>query len=255
MIYKSSWSNRFEVKPDRWVYNPTPESRKEGQLILKLLNKCWIKPSYYYHLRSGGHVEALSIHLENKYFATVDIVDFFGHISRTRITRALKRFLKYDDARKIAKISTIKAMKNYPHSHHLPYGFVQSPLLSSICLFDSSLGQFIEALIKKNKATVSVYMDDIVISSNDKTSLEILFNKLHVVAEKSSFSLNSKSSDFISNKCKVFNIIVSHRHMEIECNRFIQFQNAYSLSRSQYQKDGIKSYVHSINQLQASLLL
>lgn len=255
MIYKSSWSNRFEVKPARWVYNPTPESRSVGYEIIKLLNSHWDKPFYYYHLRSGGHIEALSLHLENKFFSTVDIKDFFGSISRTRITRALKKFLKYDDARKIAKISTVKAIGDYPHSHHLPYGFVQSPLLASICLFDSSLGIFLNDINNKSNFSVSVYMDDIIISSNDKKDLKNLFKDIQAVARKSKFLINDVKSTPASESAKAFNIIFTHKNMKIEYDRFIKLQHVYSTSKSEFQKNGIKSYVNSVNGYQATLLI
>ncbi len=111
MIYKASWSHRFEVKPDRWVYNPTSESGESGQQINKLLNKSWKKPSYYYHLRNGGHVEAIKIHLEHRYFATIDISDFFKTISRSRIRRALKPIVGYENARKSQSFLRLKPVK------------------------------------------------------------------------------------------------------------------------------------------------
>lgn len=255
MIYKASWLNRFEIKAGRWVYNPTLESRQAGRQILKILNESWKKPDYYYHLRTGGHVEALNIHLENQFFATIDISDFFGYISRTRITRALKSLVSYKTARKIAKLSTIKAIETYPHSHHLPYGFVQSPLLASICLFDSTLGKLLDLIHKSNSTTISVYMDDIVISSNDEDSLSQLFDEIFIAADKSKFILNSDKTKPVSQKTEAFNIVLSHGNMTIEYERFVKFQQAYALSKSKPQKRGIGSYVGSVNKQQAKLLI
>ncbi|MBB1404861.1 hypothetical protein H5079_04455 [Pseudoalteromonas sp. SG44-5] len=255
MIYNSSWSNRFEIKPGRWVYNPSSSSRKSGENVLKTLNKSWRSPSYYYHLRSGGHVEALSVHLQNNFFSTIDIADFFGYISRSRITRALKKIISYEKAREIAKLSTVKVMGNYPHSHHLPYGFIQSPLLASICLADSALGIFLEEIYKNNLATVSVYMDDIVISSNDESALNNIYDKLIDKLEKSKFLINDKKSNKVSEKTTAFNIEIYHNEMKIEYERFVKFQRAYSLSNSDHQKKGIGSYVGSVNKKQSKLLI
>lgn len=251
----ASWSNRFEIKPGRWVYNPTDESREFGQQVLNLLQKKWIKPSYYYHLRSGGHVEALSVHLNNAYFATIDIKDFFGYISRSRITRALKAMLGYERAREIAKLSTVNICGNYPHKHHLPYGFVQSPLLASICLFESSFGKLINHIFENEHASVSVYMDDIVISSNDINELNKLYNQMLVEARKSKFVINNKKSKPPENFAIVFNIKIMNKAMEVEKERFLKFKNAYALSESENEKHGIGSYVGSVNKGQAELLL
>ena len=255
MIYNTSWSNRFEIKKDRWVYNPTLESRTIGKQILKHLNKSWQKPDYYYHLRNGGHVEALKIHLENQFFATIDITDFFGYISRSRITRSLKSRLSYDLARKIAKVSTVKAIETYPHSHHLPYGFIQSPLLASICLYDSTLGKLLDSINKNNLAIISVYMDDIVISSNNENSLISIFNNLHVAAKKSNFILHPNKTKPVAPQTKAFNIVMSQGCMKIEYDRFVELQRDYAISDSEEVQHGIGSYVGSVNKQQAKLLI
>ncbi|WDZ51742.1 reverse transcriptase domain-containing protein [Acinetobacter vivianii] len=255
MIYKVSWSNRFEVKPNRWVYNPTAESRESAHKIIKLIYKHWKKPSYYYHLRDGGHVEALNIHLENLYFATIDISDFLGNISRSRITRSLKPIVGYEVARKIAKISTVKASAGYSHSHHLPYGFNQSPILASICLFDSTLGRLLDKLNKSENIFVSVYMDDIVISAKDKDLLINKFNEILVAAKKSKFILSKEKSHPVASQTKAFNVVITHRNMQVDYDRFVKFQLAYSQSISEEQRHGIGSYVGSINKKQAKLLI
>lgn len=255
MIYKSSWSNRFEVKPDRWVYNPTFESRIVGKQIIKLLNKSWRKPSYYYHLCNGGHVEAINIHLEHRYFATVDISDFFGSISRSRITRSLKPVVGYENARKISKLSTVKTSNNYLHSHHLPYGFNQSPILASICLFDSTLGKYLDKLSKSEEIRVSVYMDDIVISAQNDDCLTKAFDEILVAAEKSRFMLSKEKTKPVALQTEAFNIVVTHGSMKVEYERFVKFQHAYAASDSDAQRHGIGSYVGSVNKTQAKLLV
>ena len=84
------WVNRFELKPGRWVFEPSAESKALGQKIKAAVEKAWRPPNFYFHLRSGGHVEAVRSHLENTHFLRVDIQDFFGSVNRTRITRCLK---------------------------------------------------------------------------------------------------------------------------------------------------------------------
>ncbi len=255
MIYGSSWLNRFEIKPGRWVYNPTPEARKNGSIIVGYLNTAWEKPSYYYHLRDGGHVAALRVHEPSHYFATIDLQDFFGHISRSRVTRALKSIVGYKAARKVAKISTVKAPEGYPHSHYLPYGFVQSPLLSAISLFDSSLGQLLESFNKRKNVVVSVYMDDIVISSNDEKTLKQAYDSICSEAVKSKFVVNTEKSRPVSTMTEAFNINISNGVMEITEKRFATFHYFYTLpSTSVAQKKGIGSYVGSVNKNQAKNL-
>lgn len=254
-MYESSWSNRFEVKPNRWVYNPTNSCRSIGKGIQWKLRKRWTPPPYYYHLRDGGHVAAIEVHLENNFFATLDIKDFFGSISRTRVTRALKKFFPYIEARSFAKQSTVKVMGNYPFSHQLPYGFVQSPILASLCLFDSKLGRELHVLHNKKKALVSIYMDDILISSSNKDELIEIYEKLKIDLVKSKFNLNESKSLPVSDSVTAFNIDFKNNDKRINYDRFVRFQYAYFLSNSKAQKKGIASYVGSVNKSQAKLLI
>ncbi len=53
------WEHRFEVKPGRWVYVPTPIGKAAGEKIRSSVAKVWSRPKFYFHLRKGGHVAAL----------------------------------------------------------------------------------------------------------------------------------------------------------------------------------------------------
>lgn len=93
MSYEPFWIHKFEVKPGSWVYIPSTATRTCGERIAKQVKSVWHAPDYFYHLNQGGHVKALQSHLNDKYFASIDISDFFGSISRSRITRTLKKKL------------------------------------------------------------------------------------------------------------------------------------------------------------------
>lgn len=249
-----SWSNRFEIKKDRWVYVPTTSAREFGQKTIIKLRSCWNRPNNYYHLRDGGHVLAIKSHIENNFFATIDLADFYGSISRSRVTRALKKLLDYETARVIAINSTVKASTSYPHQHYLPYGFLQSPIIASICLWDSKLGECIKNLHAQTDIVITVYMDDIIISSNDANKLNDAYAKLSDSVIKSRFIQNDRKSHKPSNSTHAFNIIIKNKHMEIDSPRFSMFKDSYRLSSSEYQREGILSYVASVNPIQALLL-
>ena len=88
----------------------------------------------------------------------------------------------------------------------LPFGFIQSAILASICLDKSSLGIFLKRIKRDKSLSLSVYMDDILISSNDQQRL------IEVTAElKSYFS----KSHWVSNTGKE----VSHTNAPTSINR------------------------------------
>jgi len=244
------WLNRFELKPGKWAYEPTEKTRATGLEIIAQIKKKWKLPTYYCHLQSGGHVQALNLHLHNKYFACLDIHDFFNSISRTRVTRTLKEYFNYNLARNIAKISTVKHQSEFKHSHCLPYGFPQSPILASICLYKSTLGIKLQKYHLNEYITVSVYMDDIIISSNNENFLTSCFNDLKTSATRSNFRLNSTKEFPPSKSVIVFNVELSHQHLLITESRLELFLVDYQSTSNNHKQEGILSYVNSINPIQ-----
>ncbi|OJB82939.1 hypothetical protein A9Q62_10540 [Yersinia ruckeri] len=246
------WINKFEIKPNVWVYEPSEACREEGAEILRFINRKWKIPTYYYHLRRGGHVEALRVHIENDWFVSLDIKEFFQSTSRSRVTRTLRNFLPYEKARIIAKVSTVSNFTNDKFSHFIPFGYVQSPLLATICLHYSSFGQLIKKLSRCEDIKLSVYMDDIILSSSNLEFLEKTKNLLKETALKSHYKLNPLKEQGPSQSITVFNIDLSHQSMAITQKRLLSFIVEYtSLDSDDLKKEGIRSYVHSVNIEQA----
>ncbi|MGH7455587.1 MAG: reverse transcriptase domain-containing protein, partial [bacterium] len=120
--------------------------------------------AFFFHLRKGGHVAALHEHRRNRYFARIDLKNFFYSISRNRVARALHE-IDIPRAGFYAKFSCVKNPYDEPTcpTYALPYGFVQSPVLATLVLSRSVLGCYLRAI--QSDVTLSVYMDDIAISS------------------------------------------------------------------------------------------
>jgi len=249
-----SWTEKYELKPGRWVYIPTEESKQLGRQIIQLVNSKWKAPLYFYHLKKGGHVQALKSHLGNQYFVSLDLTDFFGSMSRTRVTRSLKEHFCYDTARAIAKASTIPHLRKDEHSHSLPYGFTQSPILASICLDKSTLGKCIKECNRSSEAVLTVYMDDFVISSKSEAHIKKWLTNLKLAAKKSHLNFNEAKETPISPTIEVFNIKLSRQNLAITNERFSLFYEAYKNSKSEPQKNGIGGYVWTVNPQQARQL-
>lgn len=246
-----SWINRFELKPNCWIYVPSMKAIKEGKIIKSFLEKSWSTPFYYCHLNPGGHVTALKSHLNSNFFIRADISQFFNNINRSRVTRELKKFYpSYSLARESACKSVVPSpvVKN---KFILPFGFIQSPIIASICLSNSGLGTFLTGLISKGYI-VSVYMDDIIISDNNTISLNELqktYDKLLEVADLSRFSLNTDKTVSPKNKITAFNIELSNNNLAITEDRYERFLKK-ALIGSDETKEGILGYINSISKKQ-----
>jgi len=196
----SKWSNRFEIKAGRWVYVPTSEARREGIEIKRCIAARWHPPEYYYHLRKGGHVAAIQSHLGNSHFIRFDIQDSFGSINRTRVTRCLKPLVPYSEARAWANSSTVRDPV-FKGKTHLPYGFVQSQMLASICLYRSALGTYLHRIHGKNGVVVCVYVDDVIVSACDVDELKVIYSQIQVASARSRLKLSQDKAPRPLRRC------------------------------------------------------
>jgi hypothetical protein len=242
------WQSKFQLKSGKWVFVPTPQSVALGRKIKRSIEQKWTAPNYYYHLRSGGHVEALHSHLNHSVFFHIDIQNFFGSINKTRVTRSLKRHFAYEQAREWAKESTVTDPTSKSNKHSIiPYGFVQSQLIASLCLFESALGKCLDRVSKNTNAAVSVYVDDIIVSSCDNALCALIFEELKNASTRANFCLNSKKQESPSVSITAFNIDLKNQSLRINDTRMTLFAEALSNSTSEHQKNGIRNYIGSVN--------
>lgn len=234
---------------------PTEASLILGRQIKSNLESKWRPPHFYAHLKAGGHVAALKSHLGNKYFIRADIKNFFNSINRTRVTRELKLLLgRYEDSRDTANASTVSNPENRRESI-LPFGFVQSPIIASLCLCNSALGNYLNKLDKRG-FTVSVYMDDIIISTTQHIEIaESVFDDLIQKADRSNFSFNPKKTIGPVESITAFNVNLSSTNLEITNERFRAFKDTFNSSPNINVQEGIRSYIGTISHEQVDLLI
>ena len=239
------------MKPGRWVFVPSEDARRSGKRIKKAVENHWKPPSFYYHLRQGGHVAALRCHEARAFFLRVDIDDFFGRVNRSRVTRCLKGWYPYSEAREMASESVVRR----PTSSEfvLPYGFIQSPILASLALDRSKLGAFLRKAHANPALDVSLYMDDIVISSDDESVLDDTAYGLEAASTAAIFPLSTSKRQGPARCVSAFNIDICQGSMLITTARMSAFQSAFS-SGSSAAREGIFSYVESINPIQVASL-
>lgn len=250
------WLHKFELKPGCWVFVPTADTVARGTEIKSAIAAKWRVPHYYAHLRPGGHVFALKKHLRSNLFIRADIKQFFNQVNRTRVTRALKLLFKdYSLARGFACESTIAQPNHEPLSYILPFGFVQSAIIASLCLHKSGLGQYLNKLESSGRAKVSVYMDDIIISTSlPLDAAEEIAIELKTRAEKSKFCLNPEKTIGPVKNISVFNIDLSKNKIVINQERLAAFRKSLLESDNDNVREGILGYITTVCPEQASLL-
>lgn len=215
----AKWANRFELKPGRWIYEPSVESIAIGREIKAELESKWRPPGYYYHLRSGGHLAAIEAHAGSTTFWHGDIENFFGSINRSRLTRCLKPLVGYEKAREWAFQSTVPSPEK--SSFVLPYGFIQSQFLASLCLRHSALGNCLHKLRKS--CSISVYVDDIIASTN-KGDLKDEAALIEQAAFRSEFRLGVVKLQGPAPEISAFNISIRPGSIALTDGRWAEFE-------------------------------
>lgn len=249
----SHWLHKFEVKENRWVYIPDAKTHQLGQKIHIYIKNKWKSPLYMYHLREGGHVAAANHHIRNKYFSLIDISNFFGATSQSRVTRELGRLIPYVKAREIAKLSTVHNLNGNGLKHVIPYGYPQSPILASLCFHQSFCGSTINTISKSGHVSVSIFMDDIFLSSDDLDQLKNAFDMILEALRKSGYTVNEDKTQSPASMVNVFNLELSQNSLRVTSKRIVEFLQAFISSKNPYERKGIASYVGSINKAQAKL--
>lgn len=249
------WANKFRLPSGSWVFVPTKESLRRGRYIKALVQRIWTPPSYFFHHQRGGHVEALKSHVDGKYFVRADLQKFFNRISRTRVTRELKPLLGYNDARAIAVESTVPIVMDATVRHVLPFGFVQSSILASLCLYKSRLGRVIRELNHNPGVKVSVYVDDIIVSASTYDAAAHALGLLVEASDRSALPLNMDKLMGPAESVVAFNVDLAEQSLLVTEQRISHFIASYLASDSEKRREGILGYLKTINFQQAEEFL
>lgn len=221
------------------VFVPTKIGRRIGNEIKEAVNAAYTFDSIYFHLRRGGHVAAMHHHRDNHLFARIDISNFFYSISRRRVQSALDR-AGVGSARFYAQWSTVFSPFGDPR-YALPYGFVQSPILASLAVATSALGQHLLGLLPS--VTVGVYMDDICLSSNDANHLQQTYDATLAVIAADGFAVSADKLRPPAPAIDIFNCDLAHGRTSVTDDRIGTF---LAKNPNQRAEDAFVSYCASV---------
>ncbi len=235
------------LKNGKQIFAQSESSQVFGRKLAKKILKKWKPSQIYYHFRKGGHVSAVKAHAKNKYFIKLDIKNFFPSVTRNKVIRDLVRIgFKFRDADEYAKISTVIVNDRAI----IPFGFVQSSILSTLAFHKSKIGIYLDALSKNSDFKISVYVDDIIISSNSEDKLSKVLTDFKEKIDSSQFSLNTKkSSKKVKIKICAFNIDLRKKMIKINKKTIEEFK--HKSSHNDATKRALVGYIKTINPEQA----
>ncbi|MFW2854193.1 reverse transcriptase domain-containing protein [Sphingomonas sp. TX0543] len=216
--------HNYSFKYDRRgkpVFAPSKVGRRIGSEIKDAVEATFAFSPIFFHFRAGGHVAAIHHHRPSRFFARIDIARFFYSISRRRVQSALDR-IGVGNAAFYAKWSTVANPFEAPR-YALPYGFVQSPILASLVLASSTVGEHLGML--PPEVTVSVYVDDISLSSDNLGVLEAAYDATISVLEADGFQVSADKLRPPAAAIDVFNCDLAHGLSKVRDDRIDQFMS------------------------------
>ncbi|HHT0095054.1 TPA: reverse transcriptase domain-containing protein, partial [Raoultella planticola] len=129
-----------------------------------------------------------------------------------------------------------------------------SPMLATLCLDRSHLGSLLRRLNKHPNVKLSVYMDDVIISSNDLVQLQTAYDEILVAMDKSGYQPNLVKTQEPSVLINVFNLSLGRGTMKVSPQKMSDFIIDFYASDYEPHKIGVKNYVETVNPAQAKLL-
>jgi hypothetical protein len=108
-------------------------------------------------------------------------------------------------------------------TYALPYGFVQSPILSTLVLMQSPVGDLLRNITATGSVTVTVYMDDISLSSDDEGNLVIAFEQVSDCLIGANFAISAHKIRNPSPKMDIFNCDLSQGKAQVQQGRKNEF--------------------------------
>lgn len=246
-----NYVQRIPLGNGKWAFEQEPDLIDSAENWMRLIRGRWTPPNYFFHLRSGGHVAAVQSHLESNSFAKIDLRRFFEQVTKNRVIKRLSRLgFPPEDAIDFAVASTIRKEKNGRDVFVLPYGFVQSAMLASLDTDCSALGRQLAQTVESG-LTVSVYVDDIVISGKNEAVVQAALDDTRNAAAQSHFEVNDEKSTGVQAVMTAFNIEFGHGFMRITTPRMHEFQQAIMTSYDDDAKIAVLAYIKSVNLDQA----
>ncbi len=235
-IHNFDFTYQRKGKP---VFVPSSRGRRTGLRVKEAIEANFVFPDTYFHMGPGGHVAALHHHRDSAFFARIDIARFFYSISRRRAQSALSR-IGVTQARIYAKWSTVRNPYGEP-MYSLPYGFIQSPILASLVIATSKVGEHIAAI--SQDVRVSVYMDDIALSGDDLSVLRDTYSALISVLEAEGFEVNGEKLRPPSEAMDIFNCDLSTGRASVRDERIEEF---LATSPNQESQDAFVAYCATV---------
>ncbi len=188
----------------RELLPPVDPLKKIQSKIYNQLQKITLPQCMYGAVQGSNNVFNALEHIENKYFLTIDLKDFFKRVNNKQIHKVfIDNGYSWDVARILTKLTT--------YEYGLPQGAPTSPTLANLA-FKKTVLQLLD-LIRAYDITFTVFLDDLTFSS--KKDFEYLVPKILDIIRANKFFPHYKKTHYRENLCDVTGLFVGNGKLKI----------------------------------------
>lgn len=215
-------NNSCRLRP---VTKPTYSLKELQRLVKGYLDGFALPNCMYGGVIEGSNFDNVLPHINNRFFCTIDLKNFFGTINNSRVHQSLIGLgHSWNVARNITRIATLDGC--------LPQGSPTSTILANL-VFAPTVVQ-LEAFCKARNITFTVYIDDLTFSSPNNFDQYII--QIREILKDGKFPVNHNKIHYRVNNCEITGIIVDKGKLTLP-RKILKNSN----------KPGVKNYITYFN--------
>lgn len=190
--YNTFYISKRDISKKRQIDCPSKELKSiQRWLLANYLNDIPVSNRANGFIKRRGIKRNAQFHLNKSFVLAIDIKDFFPSISQKMIVNALEKH--YEDNNLVIKLAKLCTFMR-----RLPQGAPTSPALSNIVF--KALDDEIASFCNSKLVVYTRYADDLIFSSNTKSSLPEVYSFVNEILSKNSFSINKSKTKYLSGK-------------------------------------------------------
>lgn len=159
-------------------------------------------------------------HIENKYFFTIDLKDFFSKINNKRVhSTFIENGYCWEAARILTKLTTYK--------YSLPQGAPTSPVIANLAFKKTALQ--LMTIIKNTNITFTTFLDDLTFSS--KKDFKHLHKTILETIRANHFFPHHKKIHYRHNTCDVTGLFVGNGKLKMHPQMLEEAKTNYRIRK------------------------
>lgn len=215
-LYKIKFQPKIKFGRPQVLYVPYQATRirqliipyhklKRCQQKLNLLLQQFELPDYFHgSIKGKSNVTNAFSHINNKYFLTVDIKNFFPRINNNIVYNTLTDLgFSADVSAIITKLTTTK--------RQLPQGAPTSTTLANLVMINTSRKLY--EFAKTNNIKFTIFLDDLTFSS--EAPFKDLVNEFLLILNKYNFKIAHNKINYSNNICEITGIFIKEKKLSL----------------------------------------